>query len=61
MLIDAAADLNARCTDEDHGETPLHWTASSDDAGVASLLIDVGADLEVPGGSIGAPPGSAAG
>ncbi len=61
MLIDAAADLNARSTDEDHAQTPLHWTASSDDADAASVLIDAGADLEVPGGPVGTPPGSAAG
>jgi uncharacterized protein len=61
MLIEAGANVNARSTDEDHGETPLHWTASSDDADVASVLIDAGADLEVPGGSIGTPLGNAIG
>ena len=61
MLIEAGANLNARSTDEDHGETPLHWTASSDDADVARVLIDAGADLEAPGGSIGTPLGNAIG
>ena len=36
-------------------ETPLHWAASSDDLDVAAALIDGGADLETPGGSIGTP------
>ncbi len=34
-------------------ETPLHWAASSDDVEVAAALIDGGAGLETPGGSIG--------
>ena len=56
LLIEAGADLNDRGTDDDHGgETPLHWTASNDDADVASVLIDAGADLEIPDGSIGTP------
>jgi hypothetical protein len=36
-------------------ETPLHWAASSDDEDVAAALIDGGADLETPDGSIGTP------
>jgi hypothetical protein len=36
-------------------ETPLHWAASSDDADVAAALIDGGADLETPDGSVGSP------
>lgn len=54
MLIEAGADPNAR--DPGKGsETPLHWAASSDDVDVASTLIDGGADLETPDGSIGSP------
>jgi ankyrin repeat protein len=36
-------------------ETPLHWAASTDDLEPAIVLIDGGADLETPGGSIGTP------
>lgn len=53
-LIEAGADVDARGPDG-NGETPLHWTASSDDADVARVLIQAGADLEAPDGSIGTP------
>ena len=52
LLIAAGADPN----DDTGGarpETPLHWAASSDDVDVAVALIDGGANLETPGGSIG--------
>ena len=55
MLIEAGADPNARDPDKPGSETPLHWAASSDDVDVASALIDGGADVEVPNGSIGTP------
>jgi hypothetical protein len=54
VLLEAAADPN----DDTGGarpETPLHWAASTDDLEVAVALIDGGADLERPGGSIGTP------
>jgi ankyrin repeat protein len=54
VLIEAGADPNVGTTPEP-SETPLHWAASSDDADVAAALIDGGADLEVPNGSIGTP------
>lgn len=54
MLLDAGADPN-RTTGGDKPETPLHWAASSDDADVAEVLISGGADIEMPGGSIGTP------
>jgi hypothetical protein len=54
LLLEAGADPN----DDTGGscpETPLHWAASTDDVEVAVVLIDAGADLETPGGSIGTP------
>jgi hypothetical protein len=55
MLIDAGADPNATTTGKGNPETPLHYAASSDDVDVAVALIDRGADLETPDGSIGSP------
>ena len=52
LLLEAGADVNAD-TGGDRPETPLHWAASTDDVDVAAVLIDGGADLETPGGSIG--------
>lgn len=60
LLIDAGADPNALTTPAPP-ETPLHWAASSDDADVAVALIDGGADLEAPDGSIGTPLDNAVG
>jgi ankyrin repeat protein len=54
ILVAAGGDPNGR----DPGmpsEAPLHWAASSDDAHVAGALIDAGADVNLPGGSIGTP------
>jgi uncharacterized protein len=55
ILIEAGADPNARDPDQPGSETPLHWAASSDDVDVARALIDGGADVEIPDGSIGTP------
>ena len=52
MLLEAGADPNDD-TGGDCPETPLHWAASTDDVDVAAVLIDGGADLNMPGGSIG--------
>jgi ankyrin repeat protein len=60
LLIGAGADPNAVTTPAP-SETPLHWAASSDDVDVAAALIDGGADLETPGGSIGTPLDNAVG
>lgn len=52
LLVEAGADVNARC-DGLHHETPLHWAASSDDVDVLDALLDAGADIEAPGAVIG--------
>jgi ankyrin repeat protein len=67
LLIGKGADPNARTTSRGSeatgpgDETPLHYAASSDDVDVAEALIDGGADIEVPDGSIGAPLDNAVG
>jgi len=66
LLAAAGADRDALTTDESGvpgpgSETPLHYAASSDDAEVAEALIDAGANLDVPGGSIGTPLDNAVG
>jgi uncharacterized protein len=65
LLIDAGADPDARTQgrtgDTAPGETPLHYAASSDDVDVAEALIDGGADIEAPDGSIGTPLDNAVG
>jgi uncharacterized protein len=61
VLIAAGADPNARPSGKGFAETPLHWAASSDDVEVAGALIDLGADIEAPDGSIGTPLGNAVG
>jgi uncharacterized protein len=55
ILIEAGANPNAPDPRKVGDETPLHWAASSDDVDVARALIDGGADLEIPNGSIGTP------
>lgn len=60
MLIAAGGDPNYRDS-EPRSETPLHWAASSDDVDVAAELIDGGADIEAPDGSIGTPLDNAVG
>lgn len=52
LLIAVGANPNTGREDE----TPLHWAASSDDLEVARALIDGGADIEAPGGSIDGTP-----
>jgi len=60
VLLAAGADPNAR-EPEKRSEAPLHWAASSDDADVARALIDGGADVNLPDGSIGTPLDNAVG
>lgn len=61
LLIAAGADPNGGVEGLGRQETPLHWAASSDDVDVAEALIDGGADIEAPGGSIGTPVENAVG
>jgi hypothetical protein len=67
LLIEAGADPNALTTRRGQevpgqgSETPLHYAASSDDVDVAVALIDGGAELETPDGSIGTPLDNAVG
>jgi ankyrin repeat protein len=66
LLIDSGADPNAltisRGSQTGPGdETPLHYAASSDDVDVAEALIDAGANIETPDGSIGTPLDNAVG
>lgn len=60
LLVEAGADPDAD-TGGDRPETPLHWTASTDDVAVAVALVDAGAALGTPGGSIGTPLDNAVG
>ena len=67
LLVDGGADPNAlttgggAATPGPGSETPLHYAASSDDDDVAAALVDRGADLETPDGSIGTPLDNAVG
>jgi ankyrin repeat protein len=61
LLLAAGADPNGGAEGFGRQETPLHWAASSDDVEVAEALIDGGADIEAPGGSIGTPVENAVG
>lgn len=44
----AGADVDARFWGQ-HGQTPLHWAASSDDVEVLDALPGAGADIDAPG------------
>ncbi len=66
VFIGAGADPNATTTGAGSepgpgDETPLHYAASSDDVDVAEALIEGGAELETPNGSIGTPLDNAVG
>lgn len=52
-LVDAGANPNVRFFGGFHGETPLHWAASSDDVDALNALLDAGADIDAPGAVIG--------
>jgi hypothetical protein len=57
-LAAAGADVNAPFVGR-HTETPLHWAASSDDVDVLDALLDAGANIDAPGGSVGDGSGTA--
>lgn len=50
-LVQAGADVNARFRGP-HGETPLHWAASSDDVAVLDALLEAGAEIDATGAVI---------
>jgi ankyrin repeat protein len=50
-LVAAGADVDAPFIGP-HGETPLHWAASSDDLEALDALLTAGADTEAPGSVI---------
>ena len=52
VLIAHGADVNAKFQGN-HSETPLHWSASTDDMDALNTLLEYGADIEVPGAVIG--------
>lgn len=61
MLVAAGADPSWQPGGSGWREGPLHWAASSDDVDVAEALIDCGAELDAPDGSIGTPLANAVG
>ncbi|MEO3938526.1 ankyrin repeat domain-containing protein [Dermatophilaceae bacterium Soc4.6] len=50
-LVAAGAEVDARFRGR-HGETPLHWAASSNDVSVLDALLDAGADIDASGAVI---------
>ena len=52
LLLARGADPDGGADGYGHQETPLHWAASSDDVDVAEALIEGGASVEAPAGSI---------
>jgi hypothetical protein len=52
VLVAAGADVDAPF-EGSHAETPLHWAASSDDVVAVDALLDAGAAIDAPGGSVG--------
>jgi uncharacterized protein len=52
VLVEAGADVDAQFVGA-HAETPLHWAASCDDIDAIDALLDAGAQVDAPGGSVG--------
>lgn len=62
LLVSAGADVSAPFQPgpgakaghhSPHGETPLHWAASSGDVEALDALLSAGADIEAPGSVLG--------
>ncbi len=49
LLIERGTDPDAPLLGGNAPETPLHWTASSDDVSALDALLDGGANIECPG------------
>jgi len=52
VLVISGADVNAAFHGA-HAETPLHWAASCGDVAAIDALLDFGANIDAPGGSVG--------
>lgn len=52
VLVAAGAAVDAPFVGA-HAETPLHWAASCDDVAAVDALLDAGANIDAPGGSVG--------
>lgn len=52
VLIAAGAEVDGRCV-WPHGESALHWAASSDDVVALDVLLDAGATIDLDGAVIG--------
>jgi uncharacterized protein len=52
VLVEAGADVDAAYVGA-HAETALHWAASCDDVEAIDALLDAGASIDAPGGSVG--------
>ena len=50
MLLESGADVNAHNANEHWGTTPLHAAAHANQAAIAQMLIDRGADVNAEDG-----------
>lgn len=52
VIVTADADVSAPFMGELHSETALHWAASNNDVVLLNTLLDLGANINAPGGVI---------